>query len=102
MKTNFLMINDLNGFTPKTRGILTAEEANFVRATLCTKEMDEIGLRNLRDFVVMLYGNEVDKLEREYKEGDTAIVDKVFAVMDKMSAVCGVIDNELFIRGCEV
>lgn len=96
MKTNYQMLKDLDDFNPKTRGVLTGEEAWHIAETLHLAEMDELALRNLRDTAVMFYSLKVDRLERDGK--DNAAYD----LMDIMSGITGVIDNALWKIGAEV
>ncbi len=87
MLTNFVMVKELNkAFAPKRAGVSSADEVALIRKSLCIKEMDNLQLQNLRDFVVMFY-NAIDATRED---------------MDKMSAIVGVIDNEKFSRGMEV
>lgn len=89
MKTNFQLIKDLDAFTPRERGILDSSEVAFIKTTLCLDEMDELGLRNLRDMVVMVYDRKMD-------DGNAIVL------MDKLSGITAVIDSVLFAKGCEV
>lgn len=83
MRTNFEMVMELDAnFTPKQKHVVSMEEIYKIDEALCLGEMDELGLRNLRDFVVMFY--------------DIKMGDKFDAEMhDKMSAITAVIDNRL-------
>lgn len=89
MKTNFQMLRELNKeYTPKRRGIVTMTEIYQINKALCLDEMDELQLRNLRDFTVMFYHTCDDVFD--------------FEKMDKMSAITSVIDNKLWNIGAEV
>lgn len=92
MKTNFQMIRELNDFTPEQRGILTLKEVRHIQDTLHLGEMDELALRNLRDFTVVYYGTLIDA-------ADSA---KAMKLMDVMSGITGVIDNRLWNIGAEI
>ena len=96
MKTNFQMIKELNDFTPKQRGTLTLEEVRHIQNTLHIGEMDELALRNLRDFAVMFYSKRIDRFEDEQN------YEEMFKLMDKMSGVTGVIDSKLWSIGAEI
>lgn len=96
MKTNFQMIRDLDGFQPMERGFIDIDETALIKSTLCIEEMNELELRNLRDFAVMFYTMKADNSERLMRVNDRNEIN------DKMSAVVAVIDHELFGRGCEV
>jgi len=85
MKTNFQMIMSLEekyNAMNHTRGVVTMKEIYLINSELCLDEMDELQLRNLRDFVVL------------------AISGK--DAMNKISAYTSVIDNKLFNKGYEV
>ena len=88
MKTNFQMLKELlEKYHPQTRGFISVEESKLIKETLHLAEMDILALRNLRDFTVAFIGN---------KDNDT-IED-----WDRMSAICTIIDNEIFKQGGEV
>lgn len=90
MKSNYLMLKDLQEWTPKRHGIISAEEIQTIKETFHLNEMDNLGLQNLRDFVVLYYSH----------KGDDRI--SHFDQMDKMSAVTYVIDSVKVERGLEV
>ena len=96
MKTNFQMVQELDGFTPKQRGILTLEEVRRIQDTLHIGEMDELALRNLRDFTVMFYGLKIDRAEDENNHQE------MMKLMDVVSGITGVIDSRLWNIGAEV
>jgi hypothetical protein len=86
MKTNFEMVRELEAiYTPKERGICNGKEVEMIENTLCLSSMDIIGLRNMRDFVVLFYSRK-----------------ETMEAWDKMSAITSVIDNKIFIKGGEV
>lgn len=86
MKTNYLMLLELNAkYTPERRGIVNMEEIHLINEVLHLDEMDELQLRNLRDFTVIFYSQKKDDVS-----------------WDKMSAITAVIDNKLFNLGKEV
>ena len=88
MQTNFQMLKELlEKYHPQTRGFISVEESKLIKETLHLAEMDILALRNLRDFTVAFIGN---------KDNDT-IED-----WDRMSAICTIIDNEIFKQGGEV
>ena len=85
-KTNHIMLRELlDGYRPETRGILSEIEFKTITEALKLKERTVIGLRNLRDFVVL------------YMRGSDDVED-----WDRMSAITHCIDTELFNRGVEV
>lgn len=96
MRTNFEMIRELNDFTPAHRGILNGDEVQHITKTLHLEEIDELELRNMRDFAVMFYGRKMDRFES--KDATKEII----KLMDIMSAVTGVIDSQLWKIGAEV
>ena len=97
MKTNYQMLSTLDAvFTPMQRGVISATEFDIVKRTLYISRMDELALRNLRDFAVMYYTTKVEKLQ-ESKQYDDA-----FAMLDRMSAVTSVVDSQIVKLGGEV
>lgn len=90
MKTNFQMLKDLENWFPKNRGFLEEAECEHISTTLCIEEMDELQLRNLRDFTVLYFNANEDYTENRVK------------TIDKVSAITAVIDNRLWQLGCEV
>ncbi len=93
MKTNFQMLRELNDWSAKKFGFLNEDEVNHLRNTLNIESRSNVELQNLRDFVVVFYSLQQSRLE------DT---DDVLVIADKMSAICGVIDEEKFNRGMDV
>lgn len=90
MKTNFQMIRELNkeyDSMPHIRGIVSMKEIYLINEKLCLDEMDILGLRNIRDFIVLFFDRD-DKID--------------FDRMDKVSAFVSVIDNKIFNMGGEV
>lgn len=86
MNTNFQMLKELlEKYHPQTRGFVSVEESKLIKETLHLAEMDILALRNLRDFTV-LYMSKKDTVED----------------WDRMSAICTIIDNEIFKQGGEV
>ena len=91
MKTNYQMITELNKvYTPAQRGVVSMKEIYLINEKLHLDEMDNLQLRNLRDFAVMYFtlNNIGDQYDR--------VLD------DKMSAITSVIDNKLWNMGAEV
>lgn len=84
MDTNYKMLRDFKGFKPKRFGILDADEVREIRRHFRIGGRSNIGLQNLRDFVVLYYSKS--------KPED----------MDIMSGIVGVIDEEKIKRGMEV
>lgn len=96
MKTNFQLLKDLEGFSPRAKGVLSGEESRHIASTLHLAEMDELALRNLRDTAVMLYSIKIDQLERDEKDHEK------YDLIDIMSAITAVIDDALYSMGAEV
>lgn len=90
MKSNYLMLKDLQEWMPNRRGIISAEEIQTIKETLHISEMDNLGLQNLRDFVVLYYSHKGDDYTSHFNQ------------MDKMSAITAVIDSVKAERGLEV
>lgn len=92
MKSNYLMLVDLEKvYSPKNFGFISADETELILNTLCIKEQTDLGLQNLRDFIVLFYSLRIEREEEKWREYN-----------DKMSAICCVIDNEKWARGIEV
>ena len=87
MKTNYQMLDDFKFFKPVERGILAADEVEYIEETFEIPNRNDVELQNLRDFIVLFYGTQY--------END---LDK----WDIMSGICGVIDREKFKRGMPV
>lgn len=86
MNTNHWMLNELlKKYKPSQRGILSSEEYELVKETLCVEEMDVLQLRNLRDFTVAHMGHS-----------------KNMDDWDKLSAITYVIDSHICKLGGEV
>ena len=86
MKTNHLMLMDLKDkYHPINKGIVSLAEAILIKETLCIEEMDVLGLRNLRDYVVASMSHS-EKMED----------------WDKMSAITYIIDTQIIKLGGEV
>ena len=81
MDTNFQMLRKLDDWTPEKRSIVTLREIKHITNTLCLDEMDEIQLRNMRDFAVMYY-------DKRMMHPNTDMMKE----QDKMSAITSVID----------
>ena len=92
-KTNYHMCRELDkelNFKPKHFGFLDGDEVYLIVKHFQIKKRSDIELQNLRDFVVMYYSSKT-KEERYERE-----------LMDLMSGITGVIDNEKWNRGMEV
>lgn len=82
------MIQDLEEvYSPLHRGIVCMSEIYLINEKLCLDKMNELQLRNLRDFVVIYY----DMLYKESEEDGQ----RDYTYIDKMSAVTCVIDDRL-------
>lgn len=96
-KTDFHAIKELREkYTPAYPGIVNAAEAELIREVLEISARSDIELQNARDVVVMMYGKWADA--QEQKDNHPAMME----LMDAMSAICAVIDQEKFQRGLPV
>lgn len=93
MKTNNEMLYNLKNWYPKELRFIGGEEVEYLKKALELKERSTLDLRNLRDYVVLHFGRNTDYYMKE-KDWDNFVKEE-----DKMSAICGVIDHELFNRG---
>lgn len=105
-KTDFHAIQELREkYTPKVRGIVSGEEAKTICEVLEIDKRNNIELQNIRDMVVMIYGqmwfDTRDQYLEDKKKGVQA-VDKSAEYLDAMSAIACVIDQEKFKRGMGV
>lgn len=97
-KTDYHAIMELkNSYTPAQHGIVSGAESDKIMAVLEIKSRNDIELQNVRDMVVMLYSRWSERM-REKEVGDSCVME----LMDAMSAICCVIDQEKFNRGIEV
>lgn len=87
MKTNYQMLLDFEPFKFQNRGWINESETAIIKKNFKITERTDVDLQNLRDFVVMFYAT---------KENTN------FELMDKMSAIVAVIDEEKFHRGLEI
>ena len=87
MDTNYVMLRKFKYFKPRRFGILDADEVNEIRNHFMIGIRSDMGLQNLRDFVVLYYS----------VEGKSSLEES-----DIMSGIVGVIDDEKFRRGMEV
>lgn len=103
-KTDYHAIMELTDkYTPAQRGFVNAAEVETISAVLEIKERNNIELQNIRDMVVMLYGQWSEAMRMKYREEhDGSAFDKSMEYMDAMSAITCVIDHEKVKRGMEV
>ena len=86
MDTNRLRLKDLlDKYHPETRGIMSLYEMDMIEEMLHLNEMCVLGLRHLRDFVVLHLG------QSENMED-----------WDRMSAIITVIDMKIMEHGGKV
>lgn len=96
-KTDYHLISELKSkCTPAQRGVVTTAEVELVRETLQISSRSNIELQNVRDMVAMLYGRWADS---EQHKGD---VSAAIQLMDAMSAITHIIDQEKVERGLPV
>lgn len=104
MKTNYQMLLDFEPFKFQNRGWISESETALIKKNFKIAERTDVDLQNLRDFVVMFYATKVKEemtFNDSLKEKDKK-PDNTFELMDKMSAIVAVIDEEKFHRGLEV
>lgn len=89
MKTNFAMLREIADWYPEERGMLSGDEVNFLKEALAIEKMDEVALRNLRDFTVIFYTRSEDSRDWDKSSGIC-------------SGICAVIDQALWSMGEEV
>lgn len=105
MKTNYQMLLDFEPFKFRKWGFINKNETEIVKKNFKIEERTDIELQNLRDFVVMYYTmkeKEDIAFNDSLKEKDKNLDNTLFELMDKMSAIVAVIDEEKFKRGLEV
>lgn len=96
-KTDYHAILELReSYTPQAHGFVTKEEREKITQILELKSRSDIELQNIRDMSVMVYQQFVDCAQANN------LVEKVLQEMDKISAICHVIDLEKVERGLEV
>lgn len=96
-KTDYHMISELKTkYTPAQRGVVSTSEIALIRDTLEISSRNNIELQNIRDMVVMLYGRWTDSGQQK---GD---VPAAMQLMDAMSAITHIIDQEKLERGLPV
>ena len=92
-KTNFIAVRDLMAaYTPARMHVVSDAEAALIREMLELDTRDGLELDDVRDAAVMLYGQTAAETEK------TKGVQAMMALMDAMSAVTAVIDQEKFSR----
>lgn len=103
-KTDFHSVQELKEkYTPKVRGIVSFDEAQVICEVLEIANRNDIELQNIRDVVVMIYGQWFDAMRQKYEQDkDKSTFDKSTEYMDAMSAITCVIDQEKFKRGMPV
>lgn len=96
-KTDYQAISELlKIYTPARRGIISGDEVATVKAALELDARTDIELQNVRDMTVMLLGQLAESYEQDGKSG------RFMAVMDQMSGITAVIDQEKWNRGMSV
>ena len=94
-KTDFRCICELKDtFKPARRGVISAAEAETVKNALELNTRTDIELCNVRDMVVMFYGQWADKS----RDGNGQLA---VEVLDAMSAICSFIYGMKWQRGIE-
>lgn len=96
-KTDHHAVMELKkAYTPAERGIVNAAEKKLIQEILELDSRNSIELQNIRDTAVMMYSRWADTLQQ------TNNITAIMGVMDAMSAICCVIDQEKFNRGLDV
>lgn len=99
-KTDYHSIMELKEqYNPCNRGFVNQYEVNQIETILEIKERNNIELQNVRDMVVMLYSQWAEPARDQEGCGQR---DKRVEMLDAMSAICFVIDQEKVKRGMEV
>lgn len=96
-KTNFHAIKELRErCTPACPSFVNDNEAELIREVLEIFVRSDIELQNIRDVTVMMYGRWADS--QRQKDNSPAAMQ----LMDAMSAITCVIDQEKIKRGLDV
>ena len=96
-KTDFHSIMELKEqYTPIQRGIVTSTEQNLIRQVLEVETRNDIEIQNIRDVAVMMYSRWANT---QQDKGDAPAM---MELMDAMSAICAVIDEEKVSRGLPI
>lgn len=96
MKTNFQMMNELRDWFPKNFSVMSGDEVELVSKVLELENRSILELRNLRDFTVLI----LDKWNAKNVSDENW--DEHIKHLDRMSAITGVIDNQLWHMGAEI
>lgn len=93
-KTDYHAVLELKRvYIPSIRGIVTADEEELIRKVLEINDRNNIELQNVRDTVVMMYS----RWAGSPKRADN--ISTIAKVLDAMSAICCVVDQEKSKRG---
>lgn len=88
-KTDFHAIQELREkYAPKVRGIVSGEEAKTICEVLEIDKRNNIELQNIRDMVVMIYGQWFDKSRDQHledKKKGVQAVDKSAEYLDAIA-----------------
>ena len=95
-KSNFQMCKEIMDYELKEYGRINQKEVEDIKNIFKIINRTNIELQNLRDFVVMYFSKNVSKYDIVKEK------EKVRTMMDKMSAICAVIDEEKWNRGMPV
>lgn len=91
MKTYCQIMDELKNFSLKDRFFISDDEIREISGIIEIEGKTEEELRNMRNAVVIHFSRLADEN-----------ASKVMETMNKMNAVCAVIDYRIFNMGCEV
>lgn len=96
-KTDYHAIKELKEkYTPSQRGIVFESEQALIQEVLEFKTRNNIEIQNIRDTAVMMYSRWANSAQ---EKGDAPAM---MELMDALSAICDVIDEEKIARGSPV
>ena len=96
MRTNFQMILDLKDWSPEDDHMTSLKEVRMLTEHFKLDEMSMLDLQNLRDMVVLMFGN---WMKEKRSEG---LMNEFFKISNGMMSITAVIDNAKYSKGCEM
>ena len=94
-RTDFQSICEIKDTFKACGAFVNAGEAETIKAALELNSRNEIELNNVRDMVVLFYGQWADS----YRDKNAELAADIYATA---GAICAVIDDVKFRRGMEV